>query len=88
MSDGHRERAWPAVTTSKPREMGTRGGWPFAYVRGVKGLATLGEELRGRFWFNHFGRQSLGPFAIAPRGSIGRRGDLFDHLCLTDPDEL
>ena len=30
MSDGHRERAWAAVKASKPREMGTRGGWPFA----------------------------------------------------------
>jgi hypothetical protein len=62
----------------------------FAYVRGVEGLWSLRGELRGRFWFNHFGRQSLSPFAIAPAaaGSIGRRADLFDHLCLTGLDEL
>jgi hypothetical protein len=30
MSDGHRERVWVAVEASKPLEMGTRGGWPFA----------------------------------------------------------
>jgi hypothetical protein len=60
----------------------------FAYVIGVEGLLSLRGELRGRFWFNHFGRQSLSPFAIAPCGSIGRRADLFDHLCLTGLDEL
>jgi hypothetical protein len=30
MSDGHRERVWAAVKTSKPLEMEARGGWPFA----------------------------------------------------------
>jgi hypothetical protein len=55
---------------------GRATGWSFAYVRGVRGLATLEGELRGRFWFNHFGRQSLCLFAIAPQGSIGRRVDL------------
>jgi hypothetical protein len=64
------------------------GGRPFAYVRGVDDSASGESGLRGRLWFNHFGRQSFCPFAIARRESIGRRGDLFDHLCLTDPDEL
>jgi len=88
MSDGWRESAWLRVEDEMSWKMRNQSCQPFAYVSGVKGLATLGEELRGRFWFNHFGRQSLCPFAMPRRGSIGRRADLFDHLCLTDPDEL
>jgi hypothetical protein len=30
MSDGHWKRTQVAVQASKPLEMGTRGGWPFA----------------------------------------------------------
>ena len=48
----------------------------FAYVRGVSVWGSLEGELRGRFWFNYFGRSSLSPFAM-PRfgGSIGWRRD-------------
>ena len=71
-------------------EIVERGCQTFAYVRGVECDVSLGDELRGRFWFSHFGQQSLCSFAIAPAaaGSIGRRGDLLTHLCLTGHDEL
>jgi len=76
MSDGWRESAWLRVEGGISWRKWNQSCQSFAYVRGVKGFVSLGEELRGRFWFNHSGRQSLGPFAIAPQGSIGRRGDL------------
>jgi transposase len=46
-----------------------------AYVGGVEVWISLGSELRGRLWFNHFGRQSLFDVGHA-RWSIGRRADL------------
>jgi hypothetical protein len=57
-------------------------------VFGVDASVSWESGLRGRFWFSHFGQQSLCSFAIAPLGSIGRRGDLLTHLCLTGHDEL
>ena len=39
-------------------------GPPFAYVRGVIDSRFFESELRGRFWFNHFVRSSLSPFAM------------------------
>jgi hypothetical protein len=39
---------------------------PLAYVSGVEVSVSLGSEFRGRFWFNHFGRQSLFDVGHAP----------------------
>ena len=33
-------------------------------MTGVDCAESLGSELRGRFWFNHFARSSLSPFAM------------------------
>jgi hypothetical protein len=48
----------------KSLKVNLRAGQPFAYVRGVAVLVSLGGELRGRFWFTHFGRLSLSSFAM------------------------
>jgi hypothetical protein len=53
---------------------------PLAYVSGVEVSISLGSELRGRLWFNHFGRQSLFDVGHALFGSIGRRADLQTNL--------
>ncbi len=52
------------VTTpaSEPAQLARRGGrvlLELAYATDVHVSLSLGSELRGRFWFNHFGRQSL-----------------------------
>jgi hypothetical protein len=48
----------------KSAKVNLRAGQRFAYVSGVEILDSLGSELRGRLWFNHFGRSSLSPFAM------------------------
>jgi hypothetical protein len=39
---------------------------PLAYVTGVEASVSLRSEVRGRFWSNHFGWQSLFDVGHAP----------------------
>ena len=61
-----------------------RAGQRFAYVTGVDRLESLEGELRGRFWFNYFGRSSLSPFAMPRLREHWPENRPADHL-LTGP---
>jgi hypothetical protein len=69
MSDGHRGRVWREVEKCERRETRTHGGWPFAYVRGVEGVESLGDGLRGRSWFSYF--RSAESWPVRHRPGLG-----------------